>query len=165
MTTIDELLKAAERHARATLIGGKAEMTPITHLVRREGQDVVIATPWRNADEKELTRRVLAGLVKDDQVVRYMMLNEGWMRVAQPGEFTPEQWASIQSGDELPRIDPICQHPKRIEIVVAIAIEKGGKTIRVWETKRDKQGNCVELAEIDTDADQWRGPTLDLLNA
>jgi hypothetical protein len=162
--TIDELLKAAEGQARRVMIGGKEELTPIAHMIRPNGQSIVLATPWRNATEKDITLRTLAALMRDDQIVRYSMLHEGWMRTAEPGEFTPEQEAAIVSGDLMPSIDPIAQHPKRIEVVIAIGVEKGGKTIRMWETKRDKRGNCVELVEIDTNADEWRGPALELLD-
>jgi hypothetical protein len=160
MMTIDEMLSRAETHARAIMIGGKEELTPFAHLVRTDGVDIVLATPWRDATEKKLTFRTLAALMRDDQIVRYMLLHEGWMRKAEPREVDRFN----ASGGELPPIDPICQHPKRVEVVMAIGVEKGGKTIRMWETKRDKRGNCVELVEIDTTADEWRGPALELLD-
>jgi hypothetical protein len=164
MMTIDQLMKNAETHARAILIGGKDELTPIAHLVRTDGKDFVLATPWRDAHEKNLTFATLAALMRDDQVTRYMLLHEGWMRTAEPGEFTPEQEAQIASGDFMPRVDPIREHPKRIEVVIAIGVEKSGKTIRMWETKRNKRGVCVELVEIDTAAEQWKGPAFELMN-
>jgi hypothetical protein len=157
--TINELLDRAEAHARTVMIGGKEELTPLAHLVRADGEDIVLATPWRDVAEKELTFRTLAALMRDDQVVRYMLLHEGWMRKAEPGEVD-----RLNASGELPRVDPICQHPKRVEVVMAIGVEKGGKTVRMWETKRDKRGNCVELIEIDTTADEWRGPALELLD-
>jgi hypothetical protein len=163
--TIDDLLKAGEHHIRNILIGGKEELTPFVHLVRREdGQDILLMTPWRDATEKEITFRVLRSLLHDEQIVRYMLIHEGWMRKAEPGEFTPEQEAQIATGDFMPRVDPIAQHPKRREVVMAVAVEKGGKTIRMWEIKRDTHGNCSALVEVDTDADNWRGAALELLD-
>jgi hypothetical protein len=162
--TLDELLDAAEGQARRVLIGGKEELTPLAHLVRPHHGDIVIATPWRNATEKDITFRTLAALMRDDQIVRYALLHEGWMRSAEPGELSDEQVERIKAGGALPRIDPICQHPKRIEVVIAIGVEKGRKAVRMWETKRDKRGNCVELAAIDTEAEQWRGAALELMD-
>ena len=165
MTAIAKLLSHGEDHIRRVLIGGKEELTPFVHLVRKaDGADIVLATPWRNAAEKELTFRVLRSLMHDDQVLRYMLVHEGWMRGVEPGEFTPEQEAQIVSGDFVPSVDPIAEHPKRVEIVMAIAVEKGDKTVRMWEIKRDADGDCVDLDVIDTDAAHWRGAAMELMD-
>ena len=161
--TIEELLKAGESQIRRVLIGTKDELTPIAHLVRADGRNVIAATPWRNATEKDMTLRMLHSVMQDDQIARYMLIHEAWMRVAEPGEFTAEQLAAIQTGDAMPAVGRIEEHPNRIEVVMALAVEKEGKTVRCWEIKRDVHGVCVELVEVN-DTGDWKGPGRDLMN-
>lgn len=156
--SLDTLLTVAEHHARATLIGGKDEMIPITHLVRSDGQEAVVGTPWQNDHEKEMTLNILANLMRESHVIRYMVMCEAWMRNA-----TADEVAGYKPGDPLPNIDPIRDHPDRMEIVIACAVERGDKRVRVWETKRDKHGQCVDLVEITNRADGWEGQWASLL--
>lgn len=155
--SLDELLRAGEKHAREVLIGGKDEMCPIVHLVRSAGEQAVLGTPWRNDREKEHTLKMLAWLMREGGVIRYMVICEAWMRKA-----TDAEAASYKPGEPLPIISPLAEHPDRVEIVIASARERGEKRFRVWETKRDKHGQCVDLVEM-TDAADWEGPWADLL--
>lgn len=155
--TCADLLRVAELHARKVLIGGTNEMIPITHLVRADGFDFVLGTPWRDDIEKEMTRQTLSALMRDGDVIRYLVMCEAWMR-----EATPSEAANWKPGDPPPRVDPIRDHPERKEIVIACAVERAGKMIRVWETKRDKHGLCVDLVE-QSPADKYDSPFLNLL--
>ena len=156
--SIDTLLKLAENHARQTLIGGKGEMVPICHLVRSDGQETVIGTPWRDNLEKEITLKMLAHLMREGGAIRYMVMCEAWMRKA-----TETEAASFKPGDPLPTVPPIKDHPDRVEIVIACARDHGDKRVCVWETKRDEHGQCVDLVEITSKADGWESQWTELL--
>ena len=156
-TTIAMLLKAAELHARATLIGGKGDMIPLCHLVHSDGQEAVIGTPWENDEQKEMTLRMLAALMRSTHVVRYMVMCEAWMRLA-----TAEEAENYKPGDPMPVVK-VGEHPDRKEIVIASAIERGDKAVRIWETKRDGAGVCVDLVDITDTTEKWEGDWLKLL--
>ncbi|HEX3521266.1 MAG TPA: hypothetical protein VHT52_04175 [Stellaceae bacterium] len=146
-----DLLKSAEDHARRVMIGGKGQLCPLAHLVRADGEEAVIGTPWKDEFEREVTYRALRALLHDGSVIRYMLLSEAWASKAPPG------W---KLGDPDP--DPLpADSPDRVEIVMACAVERGGRTVRSWETKRDAAGNCVELVE-QADTSEWRGRWLGL---
>lgn len=156
--TIADLLKQAEAHARAILIGSDREdMTPIAHLIRSDGDSMVIGCPWRDEYEKQITLEMLAAMMREGHVIRYMVMCEAWMRMA-----TEEEVANFKPGDEMPRLGPLRDHPDRVEIVVASAVERGGKTTRLWQTKRDKRGFVTDLVEVTKPAN-FVGPWLDLL--
>jgi hypothetical protein len=152
MTPRDELLRKAEDHARATMIGGKAELLPLTHMVRADGKEVVIGTPWRNDTEKQMAHAVLSGLMRVGDVIRYSVLCEAWSAVAPEG-FDPKDMTADP---------PIRERPDRTEIVMAIAVDRAGHDVRVWETKRDANGNCIDLV-LDEDMIDHEGAFLHLL--
>jgi hypothetical protein len=144
-------MAGAETHARKAMIGGKTELCPIAHLVRADGNDMILGTPWRDAYEREVTYQAMRALLRDGSVVRYMLLSEAWVSKAPPG------W---EPGDPDPEPLPK-DSPDRTECVIACAVERGGRTVRMWETKRDPAGNCVALVEV-ADTDEWKGAWLAL---
>jgi hypothetical protein len=149
--TLEELLQHGAEHARNTLVGRADEMTPIAHLVRADGADIILGTPWRDATDKEITMKVLAHLMREGNVIRYMVLNEAWVTKAPKGAKLDDPPSVMPSDD-----------PDRKEIVVAAAVERGRRIVRMWETKRDASGACVDLVE-QPDEGEWRGEFLDLL--
>lgn len=154
--TKETLLEIAEAHARAIMIGGKKQLTPVAHLIKSNGEDLILGTPWRDDFEKVLTQKMLSALMRAGDVVRYALVCEAWTRKA-----TDDELAGLKPG-ELPSVDPIAEHPDRKEIVFAIAVDRDGHLGRVWDTKRDANGHCVDLV-LDSDAEDHVGAFLDLL--
>jgi hypothetical protein len=153
--TNDDLLQMAETHARAILIGGKAEMMPIAHMIKADGDELILATPWRNDFEKQLTQRMLSQLMKKGDVIRYAIVCEAWAAVA-----TEEEAATVKPGDVV--TPAISKRADAKEIVMAIAVDRDGSTTRVLEIKRDANGACVDLV-VEADATDFIGPLTDLL--
>jgi hypothetical protein len=149
--TLEELLQHGGEHARLTMVGRTDEMTPIAHLVQADGNDIIIGTPWADEREKAITLAMLAALARAGDAIRYMVLHEAWMAKA------PEGAKLDDPPPVMPRDDP-----NRMEIVVAAAVERGRRIVRVWETKRDADGKCIDLVE-QPDGGDWQGEFLGLL--
>jgi hypothetical protein len=153
--TNDELLSIAETHARAVLLGGKAEMMPIAHMIKANGEELILATPWRNDFEKQLTQRMLSQLMKKGDVIRYAVVCEAWAAAAMEGEAE-----TVKPGDVV--TPAISKRPDAREIVMAIAVDANGSNTRVLVIKRDANGACVDLV-VEADATDFIGPLTDLL--
>jgi hypothetical protein len=149
--SLEEMLEVGGAHARQTMIGRTGEMTPIAHLVQADGNDIIIGTPWADEREKAITMAMLAVLARTGDVIRYMVLHEAWMSEAPEGAKLDDPPIAMPSND-----------PGRKEIVVAAAVERGRRMVRVWETKRDAHGKCIDLVEQPSDGD-WKGEFLELL--
>lgn len=151
--TKDDLLRIAEDHARRVMVGGAEQITPLCHAIRSTGEQIVFATPWRNNREKQMAIEALRALMREGEIIRYMMICEAWMATA-PGGFDPET-------DNLP--GPVEEMPNRVEIVVACAVDRAGGVTRIWETKRDDRGACADLLRITTPGETFVSPFLEML--
>jgi hypothetical protein len=155
MPTREQLLNIAEVHARAVMIGGKTELIPVAHLIKADGGELVLGTPWTNDKEKRMTELALTKLMQAGDVVRYSIVCEAWAAAA-----TEAELAAGLKPDQL--VYPaVSARPDRVEIVVAIAVDREGHDVRVWNTKRDAKGACVDLVADDTG--DHEGAFLDLL--
>ncbi len=50
--TLEEMMRLGEEQARRVLIGTKEDLLPSWMLADGEGKVTIVATPWRNNDEK-----------------------------------------------------------------------------------------------------------------
>ena len=68
----------------------------------------------------------------DQSVVRYVVINEGWM-------------VKVKNRAELGGLTP-SQHPERVECVMALAVSYEEKIMQNFIIKRDKDGKIESLA-------------------
>jgi hypothetical protein len=72
-------------HARdrsADMFRETGEVLPMWHAVAGNGDNVLIATPWSNDDEKDAAMGALRMLFAKHQVKRYAFVCEAWVVVA-----------------------------------------------------------------------------------
>lgn len=81
---MSELRAMAERAMQfaATVFNPNDPITPMWVLETNDGQHLLVATPFRDDDEKEATAQVIREMVKEKNVIRAAFLSEAWFRTA-----------------------------------------------------------------------------------
>jgi hypothetical protein len=151
--SLDEMIEGMHEHARAMLIGDeKAQLLPFFHIQFKDRPDTVMATPWRDDYEKNLTIRSIRAALKQfrPSVVNYAMVSECWML---------RQDRAPRKGDPMPS-----ESERRIECVVVSAGDHKGAKMKMWEIIRDDKGRPTDLVADKEDYDQFEGRLADLLN-
>lgn len=140
LPTLDQLLDAAEVHAKHVCIGLQQQLMPIFHLCDAKGQGFLIAGEFEGATPQEVinSKDAIADFVRlkiiEHKAVQYSFLSEAWMIVRQvwkPGISTPP----ADSAD-------------RVEVVIVIATDGKNYKSRRWLMKREGK-KCVDLV-LDT---------------
>jgi len=130
------LLEVISEYMHNMLLNKKdGEIMPTWLCVTREGQKLMLATPWRDDQEKEDQVARVRVFMKLKNVVCYAFVDEMWMAHVTKEEFE----------------DPHTQRPKdrvdRIEIVMAFATNNQECVYRQWDIKRNYEGTVIELPE------------------
>jgi hypothetical protein len=133
----DSLLDLAEQQARMVLLELKQELMASWVMLGADHKFEIIATPWKNDLEKELSHKMLRAFVRKKQIVAYSFLSEAWVAIA------PAGWSPGQPMAEAER--PM-QRADRKEVVLAFASDGATKEWRVWEIIRDWQEQIITLA-------------------
>jgi hypothetical protein len=119
MDSLDELRDlfalAAEHAARVFRETG--EMLAMWHAVDGNDENILIATPWRDPDEKHATVAHLRKLFRKNRVKRYVFVCEAWSMMAA----TPEEAISAAGR--------VLLHPDRREILGITAEDRDGHRI------------------------------------
>lgn len=138
---IKYLADQAEIHARRVLITeGTDSLMTFWHLVS-ENQNFIIATPWRDNDEKSIALDFIRTQLKCEKAKAYSTTSEAWLSSYQKGEYDP-------TGEEPPSVRPI-HRPNRIEVVVIFAATKSKRLMRTLEMLRDPSGKLIDLKLMD----------------
>ena len=129
--TLEHLLDAGEEQARKVMIGSTEQLVPLFHLVRKDGQQAVLGTPFADAKEKQKTLWMMKYIVQGGDVLSYMFCSEVWMA---------QQDHSWRDGDTMPST-----RDDRFEAVIIQACDRDTEKMRLLAIKRDEAGKCIAL--------------------
>jgi len=90
------------------------EIHPIWHAITRDGEHLILPTPWGAPGERDHQTTAIRVLFELKDVVRYVMLHECWMARF---DDVPDDAAAAALREELNR-DGVQDRPDRIEIVM-----------------------------------------------
>ena len=128
------LLDAAEQHARQILvICGEDELVPVFHLWGADGRHYLVGKPFDGERTKRTTALAVRDMIREQGIVRYSFVSEGWA-IVRSKEFITGPVRPSEADD-------------RIEVVVAIATDGVDYKSRCWRIRRH-EGRCIDL-ELD----------------
>ena len=136
--SLDELLAAAELHARTILIERQEPLIPLFHLSDAEGDGYIVSgdfrgeTPDEVIQSKDAVAAFVREVIAEHKIVNYSFLSEAWMIVRQ-------KWTEGVS-------TPPSESADRIEVVIATAQSRTDYRLRRWRIERDRRGKVVDLA-------------------
>ena len=152
---LKDLVNLAGTHARTVMIGLQQDLVPVWLCIDKDGQPVIIATPWSNDREKALAKRKMKTYMRDHGIDSYSFVTEAWQ-------------ATVPAGtdlDELTESDRPTNRADRIEVVVACATDNAHAEWRMWKTIRNSKGQVVDLERLQTDSERepegWMRDMLD----
>ncbi len=150
--TLEEMMRLGEGQARRVLIGTKEDLLPSWMLADGEGKVTIVATPWRNNDEKHMVAEVMREAMRGLRIDAYTVLIEVWLlRVQGP---PPKEYKGPAPMDS----------PDREEAVVLIGVNRDGRRLhQSWITKRDADGVCVALEPMGETNEQLTSDIFDNL--
>ncbi len=135
--TLEEMMRLGEEQARRVLIGTKEDLLPSWMLADGEGKVTIVATPWRNNDEKHMVAEVMREAMRGLRIDAYTVLIEVWLlRVKGP---PPKEYKGPAPSDS----------PDREEAVILVGATRAGEHVhKHWITKRDAAGVCIALESM-----------------
>ena len=107
---------AAENAARMFNESDDHEVLPMWHAVFGNNEHALIATPWSNDEEKQITVNGLRKMFAAKQVKRYAFIVEAWIA----------QVTTMREVRDGPRPS---QHPDRREVLMITAEDRDGSQI------------------------------------
>lgn len=137
--SLDDLIEMGGKHAKTVLINRReTELTPILHLMDRNGKSHIVACIWANDIQKQLVMLRAKKEARDIGAIAAMFVGEIWMY---PPEDTPNTRAEIERQY---RLCPPSQHPRRQEAVLSVATADG-KNFKhaMWQIIRNRPGGRV----------------------
>jgi hypothetical protein len=113
--TLRTLFKVGRDNA-ARIFHEMGSVSPIWHAVPAQGDHLLIATPWRSDDEKEIAMEFLRDKFKEMNVQRFVCVVEAWAVMGR-------SLASVVSG-----VRP-SEHPDRREVIRVQAEDRDGSVL------------------------------------
>jgi hypothetical protein len=110
-------------------VGSHRELMPIFALESAEGL-TVHGCPWKNDKEKVILGTAVKLECQRRKVFQYSFVCEAWAL----------ELASVKELHLRPSKDP-----RRIEVVLALAVNRQEKKIRQWKIERSEDGICTGL--------------------
>jgi hypothetical protein len=107
---------AAENAARMFNESDDHEVIPMWHAVQGNGENILIATPWSNDKEKQITVNGLRQMFAAKQVKRFAFVVEAWIA----------QVTTMEEMNDGPRPS---EHPDRREVLMIHAEDRDGSHI------------------------------------
>jgi len=122
MTTTTKLQHLFDHAAKriAVFFKENGEVAPMWHAVDRDGENMLIVTPWQNQDEKESTVDALRALFRSRGVTRYVFMGEAWTVLAP------------NLDDVGSYIGRFKEHPDRREALAIHAEDEDGSQLSGW---------------------------------
>jgi hypothetical protein len=152
---LDKLVQLAIEHAERVLIGQPgASILPSFVVETGDGQLAIIATPWTNERDKQITVLALRATMRKAGVVRYSFISEAWMAIAEPGTEHKTRLAD----HEMPS-----NRPDRVEVVIISASDAKEVRSAMLRIIRGEAGTVVRLDRDQADAKNVQGRFVDLL--
>jgi hypothetical protein len=131
--TLDEMIEAAEKHARKILINEKGAQLIITFLIDSPDELAIIGTPWSNSKQRRQCLELIQFMLKAKKATAYSIVSESWVS-------TEPKEKHLQSG-----LMP-SQREDRKEIVMIIAVnKKGEKKCRSLNIVRNNDAIIIDL--------------------
>jgi hypothetical protein len=146
--SLDQLLDLAYAHAKLVLLGqpSSRQIMPVFGLQSPHGF-TVFGAPYKNDEEKERVRRMLRKEIRKRKVYRYSFVSEAWALNVAADEF------HLRASKD----------PRRIEIVLALAVDRTARKIRSWKIERSEDGICRELTPLHDKNETWESWMAELL--
>ena len=152
---LDKLIQLAVEHAERVLIGHPgASILPSFVVETGDGQLAIIATPWANERDKQITVLALRATMRKAGVVRYSFISEAWMAIAPAGTEHKTRLAD----HEMP-----ANRPDRVEVVIISASDAKEVRSVMLRIIRGEAGTVVRLDRDQADAKAVKGRFVDLL--
>jgi hypothetical protein len=143
---IDQMLELARGHAETVLRMGM-QIMPVFALQGPGGLSIH-GCPWKNDEEKEMMGTGIRQEIKRQKISRY--------------SFTCEAWAlELKSSEEF-HLRP-SKDPRRIEVVIVLAVDRHQRIFRQWKIERDAQGRFTELTPSKQEKGAFESWMADLL--
>jgi hypothetical protein len=117
--TMQELFELA-RDRSAEMFHETGEVLPMWHAVAGNGDNILIATPWCNDDEKDAAMHALRALFASHQVKRYAFMVEAWMVVVDHGNIDGVRTEGLPRPSE---------HPDRREMLRVTVEDRSGEML------------------------------------
>lgn len=132
---LDTLLDLGIKHVNRVLIQDKADLTPLCHMMNRDGQSEVIGVLWTTELEKMAAAAFLKKKAHEIGAKAVSFMHEAWL-------YFPTEEDHARSNYKR-----ASQHPDRKECVLIFATDGTHNRFAVYEMKR-RHGTVVELAPI-----------------
>ncbi len=85
MSKFEELVEKAKENVQR-MFDERGEILPMWHAQTVDGEDLILATPLGDADQKELLSQALKLFFQEKGVVRYVFMTETWFKAVKEGE-------------------------------------------------------------------------------
>jgi len=150
LTELQDFFACAAERAKA-IFEATGEVLPMWHAVPAQGQDLVIATPWSDDDEKEATAQAIRQIFDRAQVKRFAFISEAWVASMRPGTSLEEANHTRAS-----------QHPDRREVLMINAEDRWGNAISgCFYILRPEHGPAklspLQMSDYDTTKGRFAG--------
>lgn len=143
---LTELLDFAGEVASQQLVGKKG-MLALCTLVDASGKRTFVGIDIRDS---MAAFAALRQLMRERGTVAYVWVSEAW---------------AVLGEDAEPDAVPPSEHPKRQEIVMAVACNGFDSLARSWAMRRDHEGSVVALEKLEEILGHGSGPLANLLGA
>jgi hypothetical protein len=120
-----DLLQLAGNHARGVMLGLGQPLMPTWVLLGADKSIHIVATPWRDDEEKEAMVKGLRRKMRAEKTLVYSFVMEAWT-AQQPKGWKPDQ-AFVRPA----------QRPDRREVVLAFATDGHAIEWASWDIKRE----------------------------
>jgi hypothetical protein len=119
MTQLEQFFENAAKQI-AVYFKEHGEVVPMWHAVDRNGENILLVTPWNGYDEKHDTLDAVRALFRERGVKRYVFMTEAWSL------FAP----SIEEARK--HVGHFEEHPDRREILALQAEDIDGSSLMGW---------------------------------
>jgi hypothetical protein len=131
---LEAMLGVAHAHARRMLIDEKhPSLMPTFAVLEKDESMSIFGCPWTNDIEKRMTLMLIGSTMRSTGALAYCALAEAWMTIVD---------------SRVPFLPP-SKSDRRIEVISAMAASRTDKVMQLWEIKRDKKGQIVDLQQIE----------------
>lgn len=154
-----------EDMARKRLVeDGDDSLMPMFHIVMVDGEDQILATPWRNDQEKHIAQQMVRERLKDPRARAYGFISEAWMARYETHEMSKGDPPEIMPRDRLDRIEVVIisvstrakRYMKALRMLRGGVKQNDGKVIALeqcdeiksWDDEGQLRGGMASLFDL-----------------
>ena len=118
LTLTDLFHVAAKNAARMFETSDDHEVLPMWHVVAGNGDNILVATPWSDDDEKDNALDAMRVIFRKHHAKRFAFITEAWIRQA----------ASLEDASN----GRVSEHEDRREVLMVSAEDRDGRALMGW---------------------------------